>query len=297
MRKETDLVELQRLTLPEPPRRPPDGHKGTFGRVLLIGGSVGMAGSVALAARAALRSGSGLVTAAVPHVIQPVVAGFDPCVMTLALPCRPDGQLQSQSLVEIARLIEGYDAIGIGPGLGQTDAAATLVRSVLARTKCPVVMDADALNLAATHRMLEDSKRTDFSLTLTPHPGEFSRLTELSTDAIAATREASSVEFARRYGVTLVLKGAGTVVTDGERLYVNSTGNAGMGTGGSGDVLTGVITSLAGQKMSSVDAAALGVHVHGVAGDCTAASKSERAMTAADIVEHLGAAWQRLARD
>jgi hydroxyethylthiazole kinase-like uncharacterized protein yjeF len=289
--KDSAMGTLSHFNCPTVPGRPDDGHKGTFGRVLLIGGSTGMSGSIALAAKAALRSGSGLVTAAVPTTIQSVVASFDPCYMTVGLPCEPDGQVQNQSLTNITRLVDRTDAVGIGPGLGQSDSAAQLLRSVIAVSDCPLVLDADALNLAAAHHMFEDESQRSSAIVVTPHPGEFARLTGMTTKEIAANRESAAAEFAARNDVIVVLKGAGTVVTDGKQLFVNDTGNSGMGTGGSGDVLTGVVTSLLGQGMAPLAAAALAVHVHGLAGDLAAGQFSERGMTALDLVLQLTAAW------
>lgn len=289
------MSELKRISCPPLPERPEDGHKGTFGRVLLLGGSVGMSGSIALAAKAALRSGSGLVTAAVPQSIQAVVAGFDPCYLTIGLPCHANGEIESRSLTDVGQLVERYDAIGIGPGLGQSPAAVQMVRSVLWRARCPVVMDADALNVCAAWGILEEADRPrPASLVLTPHPGEFARLTGLTTAQIAADRERSAAAFAARHDVIVVLKGAGTVVTDGQRLFVNDSGNSGMGTGGTGDVLTGILTSLLGQGLAPLEAAALAVHVHGLAGDVAAEQLSELAMTALDVLEQLPAAWRTL---
>lgn len=286
---------LERIACPELPHRPADGHKGTFGRVLLIGGSTGMSGSIALSSKAALRSGSGLVTAAIPAAIQSIVAGLDPCYTTIGLPCASDGQLHPVPPSDVRELVAGYDAIGIGPGLGQSAAAAEMLPSVLRDARCPVILDADALNLAATHALLTAGDfQSDHPIILTPHPGEFSRLTGLSIGEITADREKTAVEFARQHGLVIVLKGAATVVTDGRSVYVNDTGNAGMATGGSGDVLTGVVTSFVGQGLPPLEAAALAVHLHGLAGDLAAELLSERALIATDVLEHLPAACRTM---
>ncbi|MEZ6128540.1 MAG: NAD(P)H-hydrate dehydratase [Planctomycetaceae bacterium] len=274
------------------PQRPDDGHKGTFGKVLLIGGSQGMSGSICLAATAALRGGAGLVTAAVPMAIQAIVAGYEPSYTTIGLPCAHHGLLTDQPLEAVRELVEGRSAVGIGPGLGQSNAAADLVLSVLKESPCPVLLDADALNLAAEYELLK-SHESGHPCVLTPHPGEFSRLTGLSVSDINRCRAEVAAEFANRHDLIVVLKGAGTVVTDGQRVYVNSSGNSGMATGGSGDVLTGLLTALLGQTVSPFDAAVLGVYLHGLAGDLAAEDQSEPGMIASDLLRCLGKAWLR----
>lgn len=251
------------------PKRPVDGHKGTFGRVLAIGGSPGMSGSICLAAAAALRGGAGLVTAAVPASIQAVVAGFEPSYMTVGLANGQHGQLGDQSVDVVREIVAGKSAVAIGPGLGQSTAAADLVLSVIKESPCPVVIDADALNLAAEFQVFDRSELAG-DWVITPHPGEFARLSGLSVSEINQQREAVAMEFAARHRLCVVLKGAGTVVTDGQRLFVNTTGNAGMATGGSGDVLTGLVAALIAQGADSFNAAAIGVHLHGMAGDIAA---------------------------
>lgn len=278
---------------PALPVRDPKGHKGSFGRVLLIGGSVGMSGAMCLAATAALKSGSGLVTAAVPRSIQSLVASFEPSYMTIGLPVTDEGGLDSIGAASLTDLLLAKDAIAIGPGLGQSVPASHLLSMLMTCTPAPIVMDADALNLAAHHRIFSGGKRMQ-SCIVTPHPGEFARLTGLSIADINSRRESTAADFAANHQLVVVLKGARTVVTDGRQIYVNSTGNSGMATGGSGDVLTGVITSLLGQGMLPFDAAALAVHAHGLAGDLAAASLGKRGMIASDLLQFLPAAWQSL---
>ncbi|MEQ9408331.1 MAG: NAD(P)H-hydrate dehydratase [Fuerstiella sp.] len=284
----TQQVSIEDLELPS---RPADGHKGTFGRVLVMGGSVGMSGSVCLTATAALRSGAGLVTVAVPRSIQAIVAGFEPSYMTIGLACDEDGMLEYQRTEELAEHLENKTGVAIGPGLGQSRHAADLVLSVLQQGICPVVMDADALNLAAEYEVL-GHVRQDRPCVITPHPGEFARLTGRTVDDVNQHRESLAVRFARENNVVVVLKGAGTVVTDGDRVYVNGTGNSGMATGGSGDALTGVVVSLLAQGQQAFAAAALAVHVHGMAGDLAAAELSERGLIASDLLRFLPAAWR-----
>jgi len=283
---------LSPFTLPAIPLRPADGHKGTFGKITIIGGSVGMSGAVCLASVAALRSGSGLVTAAVPRMIQSIVATFEPSVMTVGLMDDPDIGLHPQSAESIAMLLEGRDAIGIGPGLGRSAAAGFLVRDVLLQADCPVVVDADGLNLAAEHGLFE--KRSDQPCIITPHLGEFSRLTGRSIVEIERHREELAQEFATKHSLIVALKGPSTIVTDGTRLYRNTTGNSGMATGGTGDILTGITTSLVGQQIPAFEATALAVHAHGVAGDVAADRFTQRGMIASDLLLCLSDAWRRL---
>ena len=284
--------DLKPFTLPIIPLRPPDGHKGTFGKIAMIGGSVGMSGAICLASVAALRSGSGLVTAAVPTSIQNIVAIFEPCLMTIGLPDDSDAGLLALPENRVAALLQGRDAIGIGPGMGRSPAASQLLRDVLAQADCPVVVDADGLNIAAEFRMF--SAPRNCQCVITPHPGEFSRLTGRSIVDIEQHREELAQEFADTHQLVVALKGPGTIVTDGTRIYRNTTGNSGMGTGGSGDVLTGIVTSLLGQRLPAFEATALAVHAHGLAGDVAAERFTQRGMIASDLLPCLPEAWRRL---
>ena len=279
--------------VPNLPDRPQNGHKGTFGKVLIIGGSVGMSGAVCLSSVSALRSGSGLVTAVIPQSIQIIVASHEPCVMTIGLTTESNGQLAKQTLECIERLLAGKDAVAIGPGLGQSAAAAELVAMVLEVCHAPLVLDADALNVAATHKLLAKRNR-ETPCIITPHPGEFSRLTAQPVSEDDEARIAMSAEFAKSHELTVVLKGPRTVVTNGERLFVNTTGNSGMATAGSGDVLTGIVASLLGQKMNPFDAAAVAVNVHGRAGNVVASNLGERGMIASDLLMALPGAWEQM---
>jgi len=280
---------------PNIPDRPDDGHKGTFGKVVIIGGSVGMSGSVCLAGKAALRAGSGLVTVAVPSAIQPIVSSFEPSYMTSGMPCSPDGELASTAAEGLAQLLKGTDAVAAGPGMRQSPGSLSLIRKLLRETAGPLVLDADALNLMAAEGLLHDvdccAASQKQQRVLTPHPGEFSRLSGLTLQEISQNPAKTAAEFAAKHQLVVVLKGHRTVVTDGGRVFRNSTGNSGMATGGSGDVLTGIIASLLGQKMSAFDAACLGVWVHGRSGDLAAAALSKRGMIASDLLSYLPAAW------
>ncbi len=273
------------------PHRPEDAHKGTFGRVLIVAGSPGMSGAACLAATAALRSGAGLVTAAVPQSIQAITAGFEPSYTTIGLPCDPGGYLAIDAWEYLQDRLAAFHAVAAGPGLGQTAAARRLVEHLIEQTAVPLILDADALNLVAAHGL--SLKRTAATI-VTPHPGEFSRLTGHSIEDIRLHRMSHAQEYAVRTGTVVVLKGARTVVTDGQSAVVNTTGNSGMATGGSGDVLTGIVAALCGQGMAAFDAAVAAVHVHGLAGDLCAEELSERGMIASDLLRFLASAWNRV---
>jgi NAD(P)H-hydrate epimerase len=228
--------------VPRLPPRPADAHKGTFGRLAVVAGSRGMSGAAVLCASAGLRGGAGLVTAGVPASVQPVVAAGNPCVMTRALPDTAAGQLALAALPEVLQLLGAADAGVVGPGLGRSAALATVLRGVLAGATCPLVLDADALNLLADD--LGWLKARKAPTVLTPHPGEFARLARCSTAEVQVARRDRAVNFARDHGAVVVLKGHATVVAGGGRVYVNTTGNPGMATAGAGDVLAGLIGAL-----------------------------------------------------
>jgi NAD(P)H-hydrate epimerase len=251
-----------------------------------------MTGAMALAGSGCLRSGAGLVTLAVPEVCLETVAGFDPCYMTVPLPCDGQGRLAESAWDRIRELAEGVTAIACGPGLGRSDGLCRLVRQLFTSLQIPMVVDADALNALA--RIPQGLTDAGGPRVLTPHPGEFDRLTG-SRAVSGETRRVTAHQWAERYGVVIVLKGHGTLVTDGQWQVRNETGNPGMATGGSGDVLTGVILALLCQSLSPRDAARLGVYAHGLAGDIAARQGSQVGMTASDLVEALPMAWAQLA--
>ena len=269
------------------PRRDPEGHKGTFGKVLCVCGSVGYTGAPIFAGRGAVRTGSGLVFLAVPESVWPVAAVKSDEAMPFPMP-EAEGRLSLLAEEPIRRRAESCDAVLIGCGLGrgwQTDA---LVRNLLTIEK-PMVLDADGLNaLSGREELLQ--KRAAPTI-LTPHEGEFLRL----GGDLSAGREAAAAAFSEKYGVYLVLKGHRTVVAapDG-RLAVNGTGNSGMAKGGSGDVLAGMILSLLGQGCGTFDACCAAVWLHGRAGDRAAADKGERGMTPTDLLEQIPYAMKNL---
>ena len=241
------------LEVPKVARLKRDAHKGDRGRVLIVAGSLSMSGAARLAGWGALRGGAGLVTIATPDVVQPIVAADLPCAMTLPLPCRK-GVLMASG-VAAARAIEA-DAIAIGPGL--TTGAKPFLRRFLDGLDVPVVLDADALNILA-----EEPGMLDGTAVLTPHPGEAARLLGKSIDG---ERVAAACELAERFGVVAVLKGAGTVVCDGDRYFVNRTGNPGMATGGTGDILAGLLAARLASGMDPFPAAVQSVRPVGAHG-------------------------------
>jgi NAD(P)H-hydrate epimerase len=292
MSNAVNFVQIE--TSPHLLNRRDDVHKGDCGRVLVIAGSRGMSGAACLATTAALRSGAGLATAAIPECIQAIVAGFDPSYLTAGLPDDEHGRIKSSAHKRLTELMSGQDAVAIGPGLGQSSGLQELVTEIYDTASMPLVVDADALNLLA--RRSYQVKRVEGAAPriLTPHPGEFARLTGLEVAAIQQDRERIAAEFAKINNVVLVLKGPGTIITDGNRLAINKTGNSGMATGGTGDVLTGVIAGLLAQKLLPFDAAHLAVYVHGLAGDLAAEERSKPGMIATDLLTRIGRAWCEL---
>lgn len=283
----SDLVITREIApLPE---RGDDVHKGDVGRLVVIGGCCGetlMVGAPALAANAAFRSGAGLVQLLVPESIRSPATVLAPCATTHTLPT------DASSLLEAVTAFRA-DVVALGPGLGDS-LTPEVVAEFLASYTGPVVVDADGLNAIAKAPPFEipDSRR----VVMTPHGGEMRRLlaargSDHPIDASSSGRRAAACELATLYGCTAVLKGRGTVATDGQRLYVNETGNAGMATGGTGDALTGVIAALLGQHLDPLEASILGVYLHGLAGDFASEELGRLPMTAMDLVEYLPEAF------
>lgn len=277
--------------LPQLPPRSPDSHKGDFGRLLLVGGSQGMAGAIALAGMAALRSGAGLVKLATPAACQAIVAGFEPCAMTIALPGDEHGRIAAWALPVIAEAAAEATVVACGPGLGRSDELVEVVCWLFQNLSQPLVVDADGLNaLAQRPEVLE---KPGGPRILTPHPGEFCRLTGRER-LPQEERQSAARELAARIGAVVVLKGHHTAITDGKQLAINTTGNPGMATAGTGDVLTGMITALVGQGLSPYDAARLGVHVHGLSGDLAAQELGPVSLVASDLIAFLPQAWRQV---
>ncbi|HKA06325.1 MAG TPA: NAD(P)H-hydrate dehydratase [Gemmataceae bacterium] len=276
--------------VPRLPVRTPDAHKGTFGRLLVIAGSRGMSGAAVLCGSGGLRGGAGLVQVAIPGEILSVVAAGNPCYLTAAFAQDMRGRFAAAAVDELVDLAAGWaDVIAVGPGLGLSEAMPVLITSLFDRSTKPLVIDADGLNALA--RVPTDAWRSHQQpIILTPHPGEFARLIHQSADQVRANGPALAAKYATENCVVLVLKGHGTVVTDGRRLYRNTTGNPGMATGGTGDVLTGLIAALIGQGLEPFEAAVLGVWAQGRAGDLAAEHLGQTALIATDLLVYLPAA-------
>ena len=262
------------------PDRAEDAHKGDFGRILLLCGSRGYTGAAALAAIGALRSGAGLVYLGVPESIYAIEAVklTEPIVFPLP---DEDGKFSDKALSEIMKLLPKMDVVLIGPGLGQSEGTLAVTRTVLKEFQGPVVLDADGINVLKSHMDIV-RERTSPTI-LTPHAGEFARI----GGKIGQDRAACAMEYAKEYGCILLLKGTGTIITDGAVCYRNPTGNPGMAVGGSGDVLAGIIVSLLGQGIEPLSAAACGAWLHGAAGDICAKEIGQYGMLPTDMLEVL----------
>lgn len=277
-------------SIPRLPARPADSHKGLYGHVLVAGGSRGMLGAVALAANAALRGGAGLVTFAAPEPIQLAIATLCPCATSISLACDATGALTDPGIEQFRAAAAKATVLAVGPGLGAGADRVKLVRAALEQDK-PLVLDADGLNNLADIPEWPAIRRCP--LILTPHPGEFARLTGRPARDIQAARSAAAAQAIAQWNVrsdlplVLVLKGEGTVITDGRRMRINATGNPGMATGGTGDVLTGLAAAMLAQHLPPFEAASLAAHVHGRAGDLAATDLSQPALIATDLLHYL----------
>jgi len=275
--------------LPTLSRRDPDSNKGDFGKILVIAGSRGMSGAAVLCGSAALRGGAGLVRVAVPQEIWPIVAAANPCLMTAPMAQDDHGRISAAAAGDLVDLAQAYDVVALGPGLGGSADLSTLVATLLQQVSRPLVLDADGLNAIAARP--EVLGKHAGPVLITPHPGEFARLLHCDTVAVQGCRQELAVEFAGKHGLIVVLKGHATVVSDGQRVYQNNTGNPGMATAGAGDVLTGLIAALLGQGLEAFAAAQLGAHVHGRAGDMARDDLGERGLIATDLLSYLPRAF------
>lgn len=262
------------------PERKRDSHKGDYGKILLLCGAVGYTGAAALAARAAVRTGAGLVFLGVPEAVYPIVAGKLTEPMVFPLPCK-EGKLSKEAIPEILERLKKADACLIGCGLGQSEGTLAVVKAVLENAKCPVVVDADGINVLQRH--IDVLRGAACPVILTPHEGEFLRL----GGDLSEGRIKGALKLKEDLKVTLLLKGHRTLICGEEGRYVNSTGNPGMATGGSGDVLAGIIVSLLGQGLSPTKAAAAGAWLHGRAGDIAAKRLGEYGLSPSDILKEL----------
>ncbi len=284
-------------------QRKPDSHKKDFGHVFVVAGSPRYSGAGVLCAEALMRTGAGLVTLGIPESLNNAIIKIKlKEVMTLPLAETKDGVLGTSCYKKINDFCEHIDVLVIGPGLGQNKITQVLVRKVIKDINKPMVIDADGLNALAGHLDLLRNQETAClpagretrNLILTPHPKEMSRLLGITVNKVQSNRESVALDFAKKYKVTLVLKGYNTVVADYKNnLYINKTGNPGMSTAGSGDILTGMIAALLGQSLTAFESAKYGVYLHGLAGDLAAKEKTQICLIASDIIGKIPNAVKR----
>ena len=284
IRIEGDSMKIQELdrqsVLSILPERDPFGHKGSFGKVLLLCGSRGFTGAAYLAAMGALRSGAGLVYLGVPESIYAIEAVKLNEPVVFPLPDK-EGKLSEEAVPEIRKRLPAMDAVLVGCGLGISEGTLAVVKAVLETAVCPVVMDADGINVLSGH--MDILRGRQYPTILTPHDGEFRRV----GGSVGDDRMASAGAFASEFGCVLLLKGHRTCITDGQTGYVNGTGNSGMAVGGSGDVLAGILTGLLGQGIEPLKAAACAAWLHGAAGDLCASELGQYAMLPTDMLSAL----------
>ena len=285
--KETDRLLFNKAVF----NRPDDSNKGTLGSLLCICGSYGMAGAAIMAGKAALRCGIGLLKIAVPKSIYPVCATNILESVYYPLEETSNGVISSKNTDFLLEMCEKSSAVVIGCGLSVCDDTKNLVQSVITNCEKPLVIDADALNCICNKP--EILKNLKAPAIITPHPGEMARLLHSTPKTVNSNRENTAIDFAKKFGVVTVLKGAGTIIAspDGE-VYINHTGNSGMATGGSGDVLTGVILALLAQGYPAEDAAKIGTYIHGLAGDFAQKKQGMIGLIASDIITCLPTAWR-----
>jgi yjeF C-terminal region, hydroxyethylthiazole kinase-related len=275
--------------------RPPDSNKGSFGHVLVVGGSTGKAGAAAMAGIAVLRSGAGLSTVGTPKSVLPIVAGFHPELMTEPLEETEIGSISLRALGygHIDALVKGKTVLAIGPGISRHNETAEFVRTVVKKFDTPMVLDADGLNAFEGKSSLLNAK--DRTLVITPHPGEMARLTGMTIAAVQKDRLNVARNFAREHQVIVVLKGHRTLILapDGTA-WVNTTGNPGMATGGTGDILTGMVSGFVAQHPhDALQAVVAAVYLHGLAGDVAREIKGEHSLIATDLLDSLPEAFRR----
>jgi ADP-dependent NAD(P)H-hydrate dehydratase len=280
-------MKLQTVNqIPKLKPRAADAHKGDFGKVCIIAGSMGMSGAAALAGRAALRCGAGLVRVATPKSVLPIVASIEPSFTTIALAEDSNGRISAKAINAILDAVGDNDALAFGPGVGVSGELQSVLQSLLEQDGLRLIIDADGLNNLA--KMKDWPGKLKAELILTPHPGEMKRLWRgVFREELPGDRKEQAAQLGQRTKTIVALKGAGTVVTDGEKVYVNKTGNPGMATAGAGDVLTGAIAALMGQGLNNFDATVLGVYIHGLGGDIAAKKVGQVSLMATDIIESL----------
>lgn len=276
------------------PRRVADSHKGTYGTLLTVCGSYGMAGAALLCARGALRSGVGLLRVALPQSVYPLLVDAVPEAVFCPV-AEQDGCFCASAIPALTDALSAVDAVVLGCGLGQGEGQTAVVRHILTHSTAPVILDADGINAVTPHILMEEARLAP--LILTPHPGEMARLLGISTAEVQTDRAGVAQTLARQTGAVVVLKGHRTVIAGpaGDDA-INPTGNPGMATGGSGDVLAGIIGSLVAQGLSPYAAAVCGVYLHGAAGDAAAKKHSQAGMLPTDLIEELGSLFLQFER-
>lgn len=282
------------VRVPPLPPRSPTGHKATFGHVLVLAGSYRYTGAAVLTARSALRSGCGLVTLGCPKSAHAAIAPHLLCEMSLPLADAAPGVFARDAVSEVLDTADRMQAVALGPGITTDGPAMKFAQDVAVYCPLPLVIDADGVNsLSGALQRLEFAEGPRV---LTPHPGEAARLLGCPTHEVLADRTEAALRIARESHAVVLLKGAGTIVTDAERIYVNPTGNSGMATAGSGDVLTGVIAALLAQGVPAFEATVLGAYLHGLAGDLAAKTLGQHGLLATDILDHLPYAFLQHSR-
>ena len=290
-----EMVEKQTL-VPYFKSRKKDSHKGTYGHLFIVSGSLGKTGAAIMAGKAALKMGAGLVTVGIPQSCLPIVARSMVELMTEPLSETSEKTLSSEALEKVLNLLDGKDALLLGPGISTHESTSELVLSLLQRMDIPAVLDADALNiLAANPELLKSLRRPAI---LTPHPGEFARLLHISTKEVVEKKLELVPQFTESYGVYLVLKGYRTLTSTPEgKVYINPTGNPGMATAGSGDVLSGMIASMIIQEKNILEAVLAAVYIHGLSGDIGARRLGEMPLTAGNIITYLPNAIKEISEE
>jgi NAD(P)H-hydrate epimerase len=274
-------------------KRKPDTHKGDYGYVFIMGGSPGLTGAVCLASEAALKIGAGLVNAGVPKSLNSIFEIKLTEVITTPLKDN-QGNISYNAFIQIKSILKKIDVIALGCGIGLFPSTKRLVLKVIKEIDKPMIVDADGINILAENLEVLKRRKTK-NLILTPHLKEFSRLTKLDIEIIKKKRKTLVKEFAFKYNLILVLKGHHTLISNGNRLFENTTGNPGMATAGSGDVLTGIIAGLVAQGLNCLEAARWGVYLHGLSADLAVKDRTQACLIASDIIEHLPKAVKKAA--
>ncbi|MBI4245308.1 MAG: NAD(P)H-hydrate dehydratase [Planctomycetes bacterium] len=286
----TGKLFIKQLFKKFPSVRPKDTHKGDYGKIGIIAGSYGMAGAAILCANSCLKSGAGLVYLIVPDQIYNVVAGRSICSVIFPMETK-EGRFGKGFFLPALTICNSFtDIVCLGPGIGQSEELKMLINQFILQVQTPLILDADGINLIDAGTLKRRTKPT----VITPHVGEFSRLSGKSMDEINENRVQISSDFAKEHNLILVLKGNQTIVTDGTNIYINKSGNPGMATGGSGDCLTGMIGAIWAQMKSAFESACLAVYIHGLAGDISARELTEIGMTAEDIMNSIPKAFKSL---